>query len=338
MFFVYVKDFILVLLPFLLCQVVFQFFYQTSIYKVTLWWVNYHNEIDHQSVIFVGMLFVFLTIWATAGSVITKISYALSGEEYELVYVGNNMKHQALLYNANDLNAFPINDYNLPTAAFSFENIYRKVTYKREKGSHRLGLPKTSTGFPWSSVITSICFLIALTPVFLALTHSLAYVVSMKIEMVEFSPSFTWQEAWLKIFEPYGFSLKRMLLISGFFIIGPMVTFSFLPSSTTASQIYGERITPLPTIIRPNSELKALPIGSYKIITEGTGNATDSDTGRRVIIYKFDDVFLKPVYVSYMYDAKEQPNLEEIVGNNINNNIMMRVEILENLAIKPVLY
>lgn len=204
MIYVYLKDIFLLLLPFILSNWAFQYFYQTSIFKVVSWWFNNHNDVDYQGVVYVGVFFVFLAIWVTTGSMVNKVSYALNGEEHDMVYTGNTSRYDARLYHASDLKAPAESDSNLETSSFSFENIYRIITYKRDKGSNRLGVPSASVKFSWFGFISILCFLIALSPLFFALIHSMAHFVIIEEKgITSFNSIGSWKETWSQIFSPY---------------------------------------------------------------------------------------------------------------------------------------
>ncbi len=337
MTFVYLKDIIHTILPLILCQLAFQYFYQVNIFKVAVWWIKHHNEVEYQHAVYIGIFFVFLTIWAASSSMINNITFALNGEQNEMIYVGDIAQNTALLYQKDNLIAPPVKDYNLSTKPLSFANIYKEVTYQRNKGSTKLGLPKTTEGFSWSSLISTICFLIAFAPLFFALIHSMAYVVSMKIEIMNFNPDFSWKDAWVQIYEPYGVTLKKMLISSAFFLFVPIIVFSFYFKNDSSLSPYGPKVLNLPMNISPGYEVDGVPVKSYRVVSQGTGNATDTDTGKRRIIFRFIKDFKLPVYVTYEYNAKQFPELEKLTDHNIRLSIPMKVKILDDMSIGLVL-
>ncbi|KGJ94789.1 hypothetical protein [Colwellia psychrerythraea] len=336
MTYVYLKDIFLILIPFILSNLVFQYFYQTNILKVTVWWFKYHNEIDHQGVLYIGLFFTYIIIWASTGSIINKISWALHGEKNQMIYVGDISKNEALLYPADNLQAPAVKDSNISGASFSFNRIYKKVTYLRDKGSTRLGLPSAGGEFSWRGLFSTACFIAAFTPVFFALMHSFAYIVSMQLETMDFYPDKTWQEAWVNLYNPYGITLKKMMITSCALIFGPIVLFTILPSKSSARSAFGERVINLPMDIRPSNKVMGLPIESYRVINKGVAGSKDTDSGYRVIIFKFKDNFPKTVYVSLKFDSKQHPELEKQAENNIKHGIPMKVIITDNLGIELV--
>jgi len=336
MIYVYLKDILLILIPFILSNLVFQYFYQTNIFKVTVWWFKYHNEIPHQGLLFIGLFFSYLIIWISTGSIINKISWALHGEKHEMIYAGNPSKGDALLYHADNLQASPKIDTNFIKVTHTFENIYRKLTYRRDKSSTRLGLLDIEAKFSWRGLFSTACFIVAFTPVFFALMHSFAYVVSMQLETMDFYPDKTWQEAWVNLYKPYGITLKKMLITSGVLIFGPMILFTVLPSNTSTSSAFGERAINLPMDIRPSYKVIGLPIDSYRVFQRGVAGSKDTDTGMRNIIFKFEEGFKIPVYVSYKYDSKKYPELEKQANLNIKHGIPMKVRITDDLGIELV--
>ena len=333
MTYVFLKDIFVILIPFLLSNLIFQHFYQTNIFKVTVWWFKYHNEIPYQGILFIGLFFSYLMVWISTGSIVNKVSWAIHGEKHEMVYVGDISEGKSLLYPADNLQGYPMEDSNLASVASSFNKIYHKVTYLRDKASNRLGVPYAEGKFSWSSLISTICFIVAFSPVFFALMHSFAHVVEMKLETLDFYPSLTWQEAWVNKYSPYGITLKGMLISSSALIFGPIILFTLLPSKDTNLSHYGERAISLPFDVAPSYTMNALPIEGYRIIIDGIGDSKDTDTGYRVIIFKFEEGFKLPVYVSYRFDAKEFPELEKLADNNIKHGVPMKVKILDDLSL-----
>ena len=336
MIYVYLKDIFLILIPFILSNLIFQYFYQTNLLKVTIWWFKFHNEIPHQGILYIGLFFTYIIVWVSSGSIINKISWALHGEKHEMIYVGNPSKGEALLYPADNLKTSPKIDKNLNTTTLTFENIYRKITYRRDKNSSRLGLLNAEAKFSWSSLFSTTCFIIAFTPVFFALMHSFAYVVTMQLETIDFYPDKTWQEAWVNLYSPYGITLKKMLITSCVLVFGPIILFTVLPSNNSSRSAFGERAINLPMDIRPSYKVMGLPIDSYRVISKGVAGSKDRDTGFRVIIFKFSENFPKPVYVSLKYDSKEYPELEKQSDSDIKHGIPMKVRITNELGIELV--
>jgi hypothetical protein len=336
MIYIYLKDIFLILIPFLLSNLIFQYFYQTNIIKVSVWWFKYHNEIDYQGIVFIGLFFSYLIVWISTASIFNKVSWALHGEKHEMVYVGNKSKGKALFYPADNLQSYPVEDSNFSTAAFSFKHIYHKVTYLRDEGSKRLGVPFADGKFSWRSLISTICFMVAFTPVFFALMHSFAHVVEMKLETLDFYPNVSWQEAWTDKYSHYGITLKGMLVSSSILIFAPMILFTLFPNKEARSSYFGEPAISLPIEVNPSYTLNALPIEGYRIIHKGVAGGKDTDTGLRVIIFEFKQGFTLPVYIAYKYDATQFPELENLADNNIKHGVLMKVKVLDDLSLDLV--
>jgi len=88
MIFVYLKDIISTILPLILLNFVFQYFYQTNIFRVSTWWFKNHSEVGHLGLSFMGLFIACLMIWISFGSIIRDTYLAINGETHEMIYAG----------------------------------------------------------------------------------------------------------------------------------------------------------------------------------------------------------------------------------------------------------
>ncbi len=332
MIYVYLKDILSILLPFVLIHLLLQHFYQTSLFSVVIWWFKYFFKMDYKEVVLIGVFFTFFAFWASIGSVIQNVSLAFHGEQHEMVYVGNISEDQSLLYHAKDLTLAPIKEYNFTLPTTSFHNIYHKITFLRDKDTDRIGAPKSQ--FSWGSLSQVIWVMLILSPIFLGVLHALAYPVSVKAETMDFYPDIPLGDAFTALLQRYGITPLKFVAFPIIVIFLPLILPSFSDNET--SKFRANRAISLPMEISPNYLINALPVNSFREIIDNISNGPDTDTGMRNIIFKFEEGFTIPVYVSYKYDSKQQPKLEELANSNIQHGIPMKVKIRSDLSIELV--
>ena len=332
MIYVYLKDTLSILLPFLLIHLFLQHFYQTSLFSVVIWWFKYFFKMDYKEVVLIGVFFTFFAFWASIGFIIQNVSLAFHGEQHEMVYVGNISENQSLFYHAKDLTLAPIKEYNFTLPTTSFNNIYHKTTFLRDKNTNRLGAPKSQ--FSLGGLLQVIWVMLILAPLFLGVLHALAYPVSIKVETMDFYPDIPLGDAFTALLQRYGITPLTFVAFPIIIIFLPLILPSF--SDSEASKFRADRAIPLPMKIIPSYEVNALPMNSFREIIDNISNGTDTDTGMRSIIFKFEEGFEIPVYVSYKYNSKQQPKLEKLAYSNIQFGIPMKVKILDDLSIELV--
>lgn len=334
MILVYLKDIISTLLPLILLNFIFQYFYQTNIYKIGVWWFKNHSEVGHVGLSFMGLFLACLMVWVSFGSIIRDASLAINGETHEMVYAGEIEKNTSFLYHAKNLELPAMESLNTFGKNLSFNNIYRTVTFKRDKKTDRLGVIDQFNDFSMRNVTRTIFFIIAYAPFLLVIAHTFA--LEPQIALVD--SSLSWGESFWKVYSPYGLTIKNVLVTSSLCIFGPMVLFTIIPKTDfkAPTPVFKERTIPLPSYIKPGYTLSALPVSSYKIIIDSIGNGYDTDTGKRVITFKFDDGFKLPVYVSYLFQTESSPDLYKIARQHINSRSPIKVEITDSLGLKMI--
>ncbi len=332
MIYVYLKDTLSILLPFFLIHLFLQYFYQTSLFSVVIWWFKYFLKMDYKEVLLIGAFFTFFSFWASIGAIIQNISLAFHGEEHRMVYAGNIAENQSLLYHAKDLTLPPIKEYNFVAPALTFKNIYHETIFVRDKNTDRLGAPKTH--FSLGSLLQVFWVMLILSPIFLGLLHALAYPVSISIETLDFSPKISLGDAFTAKLAQYGISPLKLVAFPIVMIFLPLFLPSF--SDKDKNKFLVNKNLSLPIIITPNNQVSVLPIHSFREIIESISDGQDTDTGIRNIIFKFKEDFKLPVYVSYQFDSKEFPELEQLADNNIKHGIPMKVKILDDLSLELV--
>jgi len=332
MIYVYLKDTVSILLPFLFIHLLLQYFYQTSLFSVATWWFKYFFKVEYKEVLLIGLFFTFFAFFTSIASIIQNISLAFYGEKHEMVYVGNISENESLLYHAKDLTLEPIKEYNFTHPTTSFINIYHKTVFLRDKGTNRLGAPKSQ--FSLGSFLQVIWVMLILAPIFLAVLHALAYPVSVKSETMDFSPNIPLGDSFTALLQSYGITPLKFVAFPILVIFLPLILPNF--SSNKTSEFRTNRAISLPIEIRSNHLVNVLPVNSFREIIDNISNGPDTDTGMRSIIFKFEEGFKIPVYVTYKYDSKQHPNLEELANNNILHGTKMQVKILEDLSIELI--
>ena len=332
MIYIYLKDTLSIVLPFVFIHLFLQHFYQTSLFSVVIWWFKYFLKMDYKEVVLIGVFFTFFAFWASVGSIIQNISLAFHGEKHEMVYVGNISENQSLLYHAKDLTLAPLKEYNFTQPTTSFNNIYHKTTFLRDKDTDRLGAPLSQ--FSLGSLLQVIWVMLILAPIFLGVLHALAYPVSVKAETMDFYPDIPLGDAFTTLLQKYGITPLKFVAFPIIMIFLPLILPSF--SDGKANKFRVNRDISLPMIISPNYEINALPVNSFREIIDNISNGPDTDTGMRSIIFKFEEGFKIPVYVSYKYDSKQQPKLEKLANSNIQHGIPMKVKVMDDLTIELV--
>jgi len=332
MIYVYLKDTLSILLPFVLIHLFLQHFYQTSLFSVVIWWFKYFFKMDYKEVVLIGVFFTFFALWASIGSIIQSVSLVFHGEQHEMVYVGNTSENVSMLYHAKDLTLPPIKEYNFTPPTTSFNNIFHKTTFLRDKDTHRIGAPKSQ--FSWGSLLQVIWVMLILAPIFLAVLHALAYPVSIKAETMDFYPDIPLGDAFTVLLQEYGITPLKFIFFPIVIIFLPLILPSF--SNNEVTKFRANRAISLPMEITPNYLINALPVNYFREIIDNISNGPDTDTGMRSIIFKFDQGFKIPVYVSYKYDSKKYPDLEKLAVNNIKHGIPMKVKITLDLGIELV--
>jgi hypothetical protein len=288
---------------------------------------------DYKGVLSIGIFFTFFAFWASTGSIIQNISLAFYGEKHEMVYVGNISENQSLLYHAKDLTLDPLKEYSFTSPTTSFNNIYHKTVFLRDKDTDRLGAPKSQ--FSLGSLLQVIWVMLILAPIFLGVLHALAYPVSVKAETMDFYPDVPLGDAFTTLLQKYGITPLKFIAFPIVMIFLPLILPSF--SDNEVNKFRANRAISLPVTISPNHVVNALPVNSFREIIDNISNGPDTDTGIRSIIFKFEEGFKIPVYVSYKYDSKEFPELENKSHNNIEHGIPMKVRILDDLSLAMVL-
>ena len=332
MIFAYLKDIVSTLLPLILLNFIFQYFYHTNIFKVGGWWFKNHAEVSHLGLSFMGLFLACLMVWISFGSIIRDASLAINGETHEMIYAGEIEKNTSYLYHANNEQLPPVETLNTFGRNFDFNKIYKTVTFKRDKKMNALGVIDQFNNFSFRDFTTTLLFIIAYAPFLLVVAH--AFALESKVALI--NSQLTWGESFWQVYSPYGLNLKNVLISSTLCILAPMIVFTLIPKTdkNQSEPIFKERAFNLPSYIRPGEAVSVIPVSSYKVIIDSIGNGYDTDTKQRVVTFKFDQEFKRPVFVSYQFSSEKSPELYKTVKQFIESGIPMVVIIQEGLSIK----
>lgn len=329
--YIFLKDIFIIFTPFVIIDIFFRHFYQTNIFSVISWWFKYHPEIEYKAPLFMGFAFMFFAFWVTIGFFTQTVSLSFSSETHDLVYIGTIEKGDSLFVKPENIHLPPIQYHAFGGAKpYYFTNIFRKAKFLRDKGSDRLGAPVSE--YTFNKLFSTIIIMVALFPLLILVLHNLAYLVSIKAETVDFEPDIHTMDAFIALLTQWKLDPFKLIGIT----IGSIIFFFiFSYYSSNNDRIFDNRIIELPREITPGYEIEAIPINQKRRISESPGSSS-FDTGFRTIIFKFNDIFPLPVYVSYYYDSAKRPNLEQLADINIKNGKRMKVKVLDDLSIEVV--
>lgn len=332
MILVYTLNIISTLLPLILLHLIFLYFYQTNIFSIASWWFKNHAKTGYFGLAMMGLFFASLLVWVSFSSIIRDVTIAFNSETHEMIYVGEVEKNTSHLYHANNTQLAPIASLNTFDNNLSFAPIYRTVTFKSDSRTQRLGVKNKFNSFSLISFLQTVLLIIGYAPLFLIVAH--AFALGPQIDEVD--SELTWGESFWQVYKPYGLNLKNLLVGSSLFIFGPIILIAFLPSNNQfgSPPVLKDRAIGLPSFIHPGKRLFVEPVSSYKVTVEGIENNNDIETNARVVIFKFEEGFSIPVYVSYHFSAEKHPTLFSTVNRLIESKRLMAVKIQADLSLK----
>lgn len=332
MTYVYFKYIFSIVLPLLLINFLLQFLYKINLITVSGWWLKNFLRVEYKGTLTVGLLLCFFALWLAISSIIQIVSLSLYSNTHKMMYAGNISDNTSLLYYADDLSITPIKYYNFEMPTGSFKHIYTTTEFLKDKGTSRIGTP--SEGDSLRRLFTICWIMLALSPIILVVLHAYVYPVMIKAETLHYDTS-GMRVAFNDVYLPFGITPIHMLIFS----IVMLTSLFFIPvkNKKDFSGYASNQVISLPSYVKPNYEIYALPVESKREIIDSMNNNYDSDSGFRTVIYKFEKDFPLPVYISYRYDSKLYPELEAISREHIKNKEMMKINILNDLSIQPVL-
>lgn len=330
---VFVKDIFAVLTPFVLIELYTRYIYNLSWVKVVPWWFKNHGEVESGvlGASIIAVFFALFAVWVTFGHM-TQTAYLLAfGEDHKLIYLGNHAEGKSQLIQTTQRGEQEViktsyrDHYN-----YSFDTIYTQAIFEREQGTSRIGSAKEA--YSLYTVVRSAVFLTLFSLILIAAIHALIHPVASQLQSLAIPSDMDALQSFDEIFRPLGGSVLRFS-IAGF---GILFLLAFVLIIAPSSE-YGPRVKSLPSGYISQATVVGMPIVQKRKISTSrlpSGGTRDTDTGYRDTVFRFDQGFPEPVFVTLRYHQNDYPDAEISISQNIDQGRSMQLELTDQLMLK----
>ncbi|SMF15377.1 hypothetical protein SAMN02745866_01001 [Alteromonadaceae bacterium Bs31] len=302
--------------------------FQLNLFQVVAWWIKNFSSTDYAFPLLFGLFFSLFGGYTAWSSAIHGTYVSFLGDSVTKLYVGNIAK-KAYFVEPENLTAKPFESVFVVMPNFTFEHIYTKTPFVKEKGTDRVGSAKQSQTL--RNLIAPVSFGLVLGLILWVMLHIMGYQAYVAKNFEYESQAPTMRAAFTEQAQSIGLTPKHLTFVGMALCIIGLVGYLRTPPYT-----YGKQAIDIGGAIYPGAKVQGRALKVKKIYRNDRQQDIGApvDTGRRIASFEFQQGLPTPVYVNYFFEEEpDKPGLFDDINSLIENNAEMSFIVTPELAL-----